>query len=78
MLRDEPDGELVGGPPGWMDRLYTTDRPESHDVLVALRRVADEFDDRVLLGEAVVPVSRLMRYFGNSQHPKCMCQSTAH
>lgn len=78
LLRDEPDGELVGGPPGWMDRLYTTDRPESHDVLVALRRVADEFDDRVLLGEAVVPVSRLMRYFGNSQHPKCMCQSTAH
>ena len=70
LLRDEPSGELVGGPPGWMDRLYTTDRPESHEILAALRRVADEFDDRVLLGEAVVPVARLMRYFGTEQRPE--------
>lgn len=70
LLRDEPDGSLVGGPPGWMDRLYTTDRPESHEVLAAFRRVVDEFDDRVLLGEAVVPVARLMRYYGSEYRPE--------
>jgi alpha-glucosidase len=30
--------------------LYTSDRPEVHEIVAGLRRVADEFDQRVLIG----------------------------
>ena len=44
--------------------LYTTDRPEVQDIVAGLRRVADEFDDRVLIGEIYLPVERLVAYYG--------------
>jgi alpha-glucosidase len=44
--------------------LYTTDRPEVHDVIAEMRRVADEFADRVLLGEIYLPIERLVTYYG--------------
>jgi alpha-glucosidase len=44
--------------------LYTTDRPEIHDVVAELRRVVDEFDDRVLIGEIYLPIERLVTYYG--------------
>jgi alpha-glucosidase len=44
--------------------LYTTDRPEIHDVIAELRRVVDEFDDRVLIGEIYLPIERLVTYYG--------------
>src|ERR671934_1931161 len=39
--------------------LYTADRPEMHDVIAEMRRGADEFSDRVLIGEIYLPVRRL-------------------
>jgi alpha-glucosidase len=48
--------------------LYTTDRPEVHDVIAGLRRVIDEFDDRVLIGEIYVPIERLVVYYGADLH----------
>ena len=45
--------------------LYTADRPEALDVLRALRRVMDEFDDRVLIGEVYLPLNRLIAYYGH-------------
>jgi alpha-glucosidase len=44
--------------------LYTADRPEVHDVIAGLRRVIDEFDDRVLIGEIYLPIERLVAYYG--------------
>ena len=44
--------------------LYTSDRPEVQAVVAGLRRVADEFDDRVLIGEIYLPLDRLMSYYG--------------
>jgi alpha-glucosidase len=44
--------------------LYTTDRPEVQEVVAGLRRVTDEFDDRVLIGEIYLPVERLVAYYG--------------
>ena len=43
---------------------YTTDRPEVHEVVRAMRRVVDEYDDRVLIGEIYLPVGRLVTYYG--------------
>jgi len=44
--------------------LYTTDRPEVQEVVAGFRRVTDEFEDRVLIGEIYLPVERLVAYYG--------------
>ena len=44
--------------------LYTTDRPEVQHVVAGLRRVTNEFDERVLIGEIYLPVERLVAYYG--------------
>jgi alpha-glucosidase len=44
--------------------VYTTDRPEVQNVVTGLRRVLDEFDSRVLIGEIYLPLDRLMAYYG--------------
>ena len=44
--------------------LYTTDLPEIHEVIADLRRVSDEYDDRLLIGEIYLPPARLVAYYG--------------
>src|ERR1700693_1865556 len=44
---------------------YSTDQPEVHEVIAEMRRVIDEFDDRVLIGEIYLPLRRLVAYYGN-------------
>jgi alpha-glucosidase len=44
--------------------LYTTDRPEVHDLIEEMRGVIDEFPDRLLIGEIYLPVERLVAYYG--------------
>jgi alpha-glucosidase len=51
----------LGGESG-QDPLWSMNRPEVHDVVRHLRRVADEFPGRLLVGEAYVPVEELSRY----------------
>jgi alpha-glucosidase len=71
------DEELVDNPPnpGWLPgmpparsllRLHTADRPETHAFVGRMRRVLDEYDDRVMIGEAYLPIDRLMLYYGES------------
>lgn len=45
-------------------RAYTMDQPEVHDAILAMRRVSDEFADRVMIGEAYLPIVRMMAYYG--------------
>ena len=40
------------------------DRPEVHEAIAELRRVLDEFRDRVLIGEIYLPIERLVAYYG--------------
>jgi len=66
-LRDNPPNPDYGPgrpPTEALTRLYTVDRPETQDVLAGLRRVADEFPDRLLIGEAYLPLQSLMAYYG--------------
>jgi len=44
---------------------YSTDQPEIHDVIAEMRRVTDEFDQRVLIGEVYLPLHRMVAYYGN-------------
>jgi alpha-glucosidase len=46
--------------------LYTTDLPEVHDVIRDMRRVIDEFEARVLIGEIYLPIEKLVAYYGRN------------
>src|SRR5262245_64814340 len=66
-FRDNPANPdyCAGAPPNHaVVPLYSADRPEVHEVIAGLRRVVDEFDDRVLIGEIYLPIERLVAYYG--------------
>lgn len=43
---------------------YSTDQPEVHEIVAEMRSLLDEYDERVLIGEIYLPVSRLVAYYG--------------
>jgi len=45
-------------------RAHTVDQPEMQTLVAGWRKVADEYDGRVLIGEINLPIPRLMRYYG--------------
>lgn len=46
-------------------RLRTMDQPEVQDAIIAMRKIADSFPgDRVMIGEAYLPITRMMAYYG--------------
>src|SRR5215204_6025164 len=45
-------------------RAHTMDQPEVHEAITAMRQVSDAYDDRVMIGEAYLPLDRLMAYYG--------------
>src|SRR5712671_6798474 len=66
-FRDNPSNPMFrsGEPPHHsLIPLYTADRPEVHDIIAEMRMVADEFVDRVLIGEIYLPIERLVCYYG--------------
>ena len=44
--------------------LHSTDQPEVHEVISRMRRVVDEYKERVLIGEIYLPTERLVHYYG--------------
>jgi alpha-glucosidase len=69
-FRDNPQNPAWTPKDPEIERLlavHSTDRPEVHDVIAELRRVADEFEDRLLIGEIYLPVDRLVTYYGKSR-----------
>lgn len=68
LFRDEPQGDdLESGPPGWMDHLFTSDRPETHALIARFRRLLDQYGDKVFIGEVQAPLSRSMRFYRDSE-----------
>jgi alpha-glucosidase len=66
-FRDNPENprfEPSQSPYQRLVPLYTTDLPEVHGVIRELRAVAEEFDDRLLIGEIYLPIERLVTYYG--------------
>jgi alpha-glucosidase len=66
-LRENPNraGWREGDPP-WLrlERRYSEDGPRAHERARFLRSVVDEFDDRVMIGEVVLPPDRAVAYYG--------------
>jgi alpha-glucosidase len=46
---------------------HSTDQPEVHEVIARMRRLFDEYAERVLIGEIYLPVERLVRYYGEDE-----------
>ena len=70
LLRDNPPDRRPHIIPGLgrdagQDPLWSMNRPEVHEVIRHLRRVAAEFPGRVLVGEAYLPVEELAGYLGH-------------
>jgi alpha-glucosidase len=66
-FRDNPPApgyEESTGPYTRLLPVYTVDRPEIHDLVAGLRRVVDEYEERVLIGEIYLPIERLVTYYG--------------
>lgn len=47
-----------------LNAIYSTDRPEVHDLIAKMRKVVDSYGDRLLIGEVYLPTERLMAYYG--------------
>ena len=45
-------------------QLHSTDQPEVHEIAAEMRRIADGYGDRALIGEIYLPIERLMPYYG--------------
>jgi alpha-glucosidase len=69
------DAEFPDNPPnpGWtagereigrLLQVNSADQPEIHDVVAEMRRVLDEYPERVLIGEIYLPIERLVTYYG--------------
>src|SRR3546814_15731820 len=48
-------------------QLHSTDQPEVHGIAAEMRAIADEFGERVLIGEVYLPIERLMDYYGRER-----------
>ena len=59
-----PDDRPGQAPHHAMLPVYTTDRPEVQGVIEEMRRVVDEFPERLLIGEIYLPMDRLVAYYG--------------
>ena len=71
-LRDNPpnpDWRPGMSPARRVNRVHTMDQPEVQDAVAAMRRVADGYGGRVLIGEAYLPIPRMMAYYGRADAP---------
>ena len=72
LFRDNPvDPAFVVGmdPAQRLRQVFTSDLPETQDVLAAMRLVVDEFSEtgtpRILVAETYLPIERLAAYYGD-------------
>ncbi|MFL6723838.1 MAG: alpha-amylase family glycosyl hydrolase, partial [Sphingomicrobium sp.] len=48
-------------------QLNSTNQPEAHELAAEFRALADEYGDRLLVGEIVLPLAELMKYYGQER-----------
>jgi alpha-glucosidase len=59
-----PDWRPGMSPARRLIRRHTMDQREVHEAVAEMRRVADGFGERLMIGEAYLPIDRLMDYYG--------------
>ncbi len=66
-LRDNPENPAYQDHMATYEKLlpvYSTDQPEVHNIVLGMRKVLDEYDDRMMIGEVYLPVDKLVTYYG--------------
>jgi alpha-glucosidase len=51
-------------------QLHSTDQPEAHAISAEFRSLADNYGDRVLIGEICLPNDRHARWYGTPERPQ--------
>ena len=72
-FRDEPLDPAWDGvrPYLSLQHIYTTNLPEVHGLIHEMRKVLDEYDDRMMVGEIYLPNAALMKYYGSADMLEC-------
>lgn len=72
-FRDEPLNPDWDGVDkfGSIHHIHTSDLPEVHDLIHEFRKVLDEYDDRMMVGETYYDNQRLAKYFGTPEKLEC-------
>ena len=68
-FRDNPPNPAWTAQDPEIDRLlqiYSADQPEVHEVVAGMRKVIEEFENRVLIGEIYLPIEKLVAYYGRN------------
>jgi len=47
--------------------VYSTDQPEMHEIAAKMRKVLDEYNERLMIAEIYLPVHRLVTYYGTHE-----------
>ncbi|HZH52189.1 MAG TPA: alpha-amylase family glycosyl hydrolase [Microvirga sp.] len=66
-FRDNPPNPAYQSSQAEINRflqVYSADQPEVHEVVTGMRRVLEEYENRVLIGEIYLPLERLVAYYG--------------
>ena len=68
-FRDNPpDPNYHGGNTAWsVLPKYTADQPETLEIVMQMRALLDQYQDRVLIGEIYLPVPELVAYYGGEK-----------
>lgn len=48
------------------EHVYSYNRPEVHEIIRRMRKLFDEYDERVMIGEVYLPYQELMLYYGTN------------
>lgn len=61
-----PDYLPTQAPYNQLVPAYSTDQPEIQQIVLEMRSLMNEYDERVLIGEIYLPIRRLVSYYGSS------------
>lgn len=67
LFRDNPPNpDWKEGDRPWqrLEKRYSEDQPEVHEIVREMRGLLDSYGERVMIGEIYLPVERLVRYYG--------------
>lgn len=72
-FRNEPANPDWDGVNKWFSihHIYTSNLPEVHDLIHEMRKILDEYDDRMMVGETYYPNDALMTYYGTPEKLEC-------
>lgn len=70
-FRNNPiNGDYLAHQPTYNQLLpvYSTDQPEVHELVQRMRKLMDEFGNRMMIGEIYLPIQQLMTYYGTDNN----------